>query len=130
MQETTRQERKAPTTWEAWKRQLLMFRTTLLMGIWANPSQLRLQIEEADLNSLYDFLYGPDIMGRNRQPSLWVMIGAERLMWRRIALLLAEDENLTLKDAMTAMPKKRHPDTSLPFGSYLYAVGSSSAREM
>ena len=32
--------------------------------------------------------------------------------------------------AITAIPKKRQPDTSFPFGSYLYAVGSSSANEM
>ena len=99
--EVVHQERHAPTTWDAWKRQLQVFKTSLLMVIFCFPMQLKLQITKKELDKYYEFLLGPDIVGRDSQPSLKVMIQAERRAWRRIVLDLAE--GTTLSEALKNM---------------------------
>ena len=99
--EITHQERHAPTTWDAWKRQLEVFKTSLLMVIYCFPMQPRIQITKKKLDKYYDFLLGPDLVGRDTQPTLRVMIQAERRAWRRIVLDVAEGTNL--EDALNNM---------------------------
>jgi hypothetical protein len=93
--EVIHQERRAPVTWDAWKRQLQVFKTSLLMVIYCFPMQTKIQVTKKELDKYYEFLLGPDIVGRDTQPSLRVMIQAERRAWRRIVLDLAEGTPLT-----------------------------------
>ena len=99
--EVTHMVRKPPTTWEAWKRQMKVFRTSLLMVIWCYPSQTHLQITKQNLDDFYDFIYGPDVTGRDNPPSLNVIMRAERLAWRRIALEVCK--TVDLKAALTKL---------------------------
>ena len=76
----------APQDYETWKRQMLVFRTSLLMAIFANPTQTILYIPKTKLDNFYKFLYGSELAGRSPPPPLGVMMYAERLAWRRIAI--------------------------------------------
>jgi hypothetical protein len=83
--ETTERAEK-PQDYESWKRQMLVFRASLLMAIFSNPTQTALQITKTKLDDFYKFLYGTELAGRSPQPPVTVMMYAERLAWRKIAL--------------------------------------------
>ena len=76
----------------------MVFRTTTLMGIYANPTQTKLHITKAKLDKFYEFIYGTDLAGRSPPPPLAIMMYAERLAWRKISLLVHED--ISLSDAI------------------------------
>ena len=92
--ETEHEERANPRSWEAWKRQMMVFRTTMLMAIYANPHQTKLHIEKEVLDKFYDWMYGTDLAGREPPPNLNTMIHAERMAWRRITLNIHEGSTL------------------------------------
>jgi hypothetical protein len=94
MKEYDHEERDVPDTWDAWKRQMQVFRTTLLMAIFVNTHQTQFQIPKQTLDDFYTWLYGEDIAGRHNSPSLQTIMTAERLAWRRIALAMHKGDTL------------------------------------
>jgi len=90
------EQRYEPRDVEQWKKQMLIFRNTLLMTIWAHPEQSNLHLEKPELDSFYDFLYGPDILQTG--PTLRVIMYAERNAWREIARQVAA--GVALKTAL------------------------------
>jgi hypothetical protein len=94
MKEHDHEERNAPGTWDAWKKQMQVFCTSLLMAIFANQHQTQFQISKQKLDDFYAWLYGSDIADRHNPPSLQTIMAAERLAWRRIALAMHKGETL------------------------------------
>ena len=93
------EQRDLPQTWESWKRQTLIFRTSLLMCIAANPQHGNIQVDKKVLDELYDFIEGPEIATRpNTRPTLAVMRQAERAAWKKICLHI--HDNMTLTNAI------------------------------
>ena len=86
------EQRYEPQNVEEWKRQMIVFRNTLLMCIWAHPEQSQLQITKSCLDDFYNFLYGPDILQTG--PSLTVARIAERNAWREIARQVSSGSTL------------------------------------
>ncbi|CAE8611384.1 unnamed protein product, partial [Polarella glacialis] len=78
------ESRQDPHDYESWERQMTIWRNTLLMCIWSNPQEIRLQITKAELDEFYDYLLGDDIYKRKPQPSLKTMMISERRAWRKI----------------------------------------------
>ena len=78
-------EVEEPHTRQQWLRTLEIFKSTLLMAIWANPQHGNLQVEVQDLEDFYGFLDGPDVGSRSPMPSLEVLKRAERAAWRKIS---------------------------------------------
>ncbi|CAE8722080.1 unnamed protein product [Polarella glacialis] len=78
------ESRQDPRDYESWERQMTIWRSTLLMCIWSNPQEIRLQITKAELDEFYDYLLGDDIYKRKPQPSLKTMMISERKAWRKI----------------------------------------------
>jgi hypothetical protein len=98
------EERQDPRDMEAWKRQMAVFCTSLLMCIWAFPQWANLQITKSELDDYYKFIYGQDIAQRHPAPSLSVLMIAERNSWREIAKKLHKGSTLAqaLKDMQAA----------------------------
>ena len=88
MHEHEEEIRYDPTTMEAWKKQMTVFRTSLLFCCWMFPQHAQLKISKETLDSLYDFLYGRAIAGRTPAPSMKVLMLTERKAWREISLEL------------------------------------------
>ena len=86
VQELDHKERRPPMSWEQWKKQMKVWTTTLLMAVAANPHQTHLQVAKDTIDDFYEWMYGTDLMTRHNPPTLEVMMYAERLAWRRIAL--------------------------------------------
>ena len=86
-----------------WKRTMMIFRTSLLMGIALYPVQARLRLKEEELDEFYEFLYGEDIMRKKPTPSLAVVRIAERKAWRHMAIELAKDPSITLASMLKRM---------------------------
>ena len=101
LHEYDEEERNSPSTVEQWKKQLMVFRTTLLMCIWAFPQYKQFDLTERDLDDFYDFFLGPDIAGRLPAPPLAVLMESERKAWREITLLMHKEK--TLKEALEHM---------------------------
>ncbi|CAE8732808.1 unnamed protein product [Polarella glacialis] len=78
------ESRQDPHDYESWERQMTIWRNTLLMCIWSNPQEIRLQISKAELDEFYDYLLGDDIYKRKPQPSLKTIMISERKAWRKI----------------------------------------------
>ncbi|CAE8734910.1 unnamed protein product, partial [Polarella glacialis] len=95
------ESRQDPYDYESWERQVTIWRNTLLMCIWANPQDIRLQITKADLDGFYDNLLGDDIYKKKPQPSLRTMMISERKAWGKIRELL--HKGLTLAASLTKM---------------------------
>ena len=78
------ESRQDPHDYESWERQMTIWRNTLLMCIWSNPQEIRLQITKAELDEFYDYLLGDDIYKRKPQPSLKTIMISERKAWHKI----------------------------------------------
>jgi hypothetical protein len=97
------EERQDPTTMDQWKKQMMVFRTSLLFCAWMFPQHPKLQISKEVLDELYKFIYGPSIATRTPAPSVAVLMRTERKVWRQIAMDLHEGLNLNdaIKKAQT-----------------------------
>ena len=93
---TDSESREPPQTWNAWKEQTLVFRTSLLMCTAASSQHGNIQISKDELDSFYDFLEGPEF---GSHPSYRVPLtrlrSTEREAWRRICLKVHERTPLT-----------------------------------
>lgn len=87
--------RADPYSLEAWKKQMMIFRTTLLMCIWVSPQHTNIQITKDELDEFYDHIYGPRLAGATPVPSLRVLMIAERKAWRNISLMLYRGKTLS-----------------------------------
>jgi hypothetical protein len=95
------EERQDPITLEQWRRQMLVFRNTLLMCTWAFPQFAHFDLTKETLDDFYDFLMGPAIATRTPAPSLAVIMISERKAWREIVLKMHKGD--TLKSALQAI---------------------------
>ena len=88
---------------DQWKKQMMVFRTSLLFSAWMFPQHPKLQISKDTLDDLYKFIYGPSIAGRVPAPSVAILMRTERKVWRQIAMDLHEGSNLNdaIKKAQT-----------------------------
>ena len=93
--------RDPPTTLEQWKRQMRVWVTSLLMAICSHPHQTHLQVPKRALDDFYEWMWGPDLMGRDNPPSLAAMMYAERLAWGRISVMV--HKKVPLKEALERM---------------------------
>ena len=91
--------RAAPTTRRQLERLHLVFRNTLLMCIAAFPQFPQFDLTKEDMDSFYDWFYGPTVAGRRPSPSDQTLLYAERNAWREMHELM--HSGLTLKQAMT-----------------------------
>ena len=48
---------------DQWKKQMMVFRTSLLFSTWMFPQHPKPQISNDTLDDLYKFIYGPSIAG-------------------------------------------------------------------
>ena len=90
-----------PQDYDSWERQMTIWRNTLLMCVWGNPQELKLQITKIQLDEFYNYLLGDDIYKRKPQPSLRTMMISERKCWRKIREHL--HKGTTLADSLTKM---------------------------
>ena len=97
--EEEEEERAAPTTRRQLERLHLVFRNTLLMCIAAFPQFPQFDLTKEDMDSFYDWFYGPTVAGRRPSPSDQTLLYAERNAWREMHELM--HSGLTLKQAMT-----------------------------
>ena len=83
--------REPPQTWNTWKEQMHVFRTSLLMCVAACSQHRNLDIDKTDLDSFYDWLEGPEFGSHptHRVP-LTRLRSAEREAWRRICVKVHE----------------------------------------
>jgi hypothetical protein len=88
------EERHDPTTIEQWKRQMTVFKNTLLMCTWAFPQFSQFNVTKTDMDEFYDFIYGSEIATRTPAPSLAVLMIAERKAWREVVLQMHKGTNL------------------------------------
>jgi hypothetical protein len=95
------EERHDPTTIEQWKRQMTVFKNTLLMCTWAFPQFSQFNVTKTDMDEFYDFIYGSEIATRTPAPSLAVLMIAERKAWREVVLQMHKGTNL--KEAIQNM---------------------------
>ena len=93
--------RDPPTTLEQWKRQMKVWMVSILMSTCSHPHQTHLQIKKQDLDDFYEWMWGPDLMGRDNPPSLSSMMYAERLAWGRISVMV--HKKVPLKEAIDKM---------------------------
>jgi len=98
MREHDAEFRDPPYTMDQWKRQMKVWMVSLLMAIASHPHQLHLQITKTELEEFYDWLWGPDVMGRENPPSLQSQMYAERLAWGRISIMI--HKKVTLSEAI------------------------------
>ena len=89
------EEADLPASWDAWRKQMRIWRTSLLMGIWACPHQSNLQVSKKQLGALYDFIEGPKIALKENPPSLQCVMVAERKAWSNIAIAVHEGNTLS-----------------------------------
>jgi hypothetical protein len=85
--EADEEQRYDPVTIEQWKKQVMVFRTSLLMCMGIFPQFKQFDASKDDMDSFYKFLYGPDIASKSPAPTLRVLMITERKAWREIALL-------------------------------------------
>ena len=97
--EEEEEERAAPTTRRQLERLRLVFRNTLLMCIAAFPQFPQFDLTKEDMDSFYDWFYGPAVAGRRPPPSDQTLLYAERNAWTKMHELM--HSGLTLKQAMT-----------------------------
>ena len=97
--------RDPPYTMEQWKRQMRVWVTSLLMAIYSHPHQTHLHIKKSELDDFYEWLWGPDVMGRESPPTLKSMMYAERLAWGRISVMI--HKKVTLQDALKKMQENQ-----------------------
>ena len=93
------EERAHPTTRRQLERLHLVFRNTLLMCMAAFPQFPQFDLTKEDMDSFYDWFYGPTVAGRRPPPSDQTLLYAERNAWREMHELM--HSGLTLKQAMT-----------------------------
>ena len=86
--EEAEEERAAPTTRRQLERLHLVFRNTLLMCLAAFPQFPQFNLKKEDLNSFYDWFYGPAMGGRRSSPSEQTLLMAERNAWREVHELM------------------------------------------
>ena len=84
-----------PTNMDAWRHMLTVFKTTLLMCIYANGHQAKLQCKESDIDDFNKFLNGPQLATRQPPPPLQVLIVAERKAWNHISIWLHKGKTLS-----------------------------------
>ena len=97
--EEEEEERAAPTTRRQLERLHLVFQNTLLMCIAAFPQFPQFDMTKEDMDSFYDWFYGPTVAGRRPPPSDQTLLYAERNAWREMHELM--HSGLTLKQAMS-----------------------------
>eukprot|EP00971_Amphidinium_carterae_P226410 4491014-Amphidinium_carterae.1 len=123
-------EEDPPSSWEAWRSRLSVWRTSLLMCLVSHPHHIHLQLELDVLDRFYTFLDGPEIARRVPPPSLQVMMRAERTAWRKISIYLHEGSSLTeaigkiqtdtlfwvreVYEHIRVMPQSVHPQSKRP----------------
>jgi hypothetical protein len=98
--ETSTEFRDEPWNETQWKTTLEIFKTTLLMCIFANPDKEKLQISFDDVGELYEFINGPRIAQSIPVPSLAKLKIMERKAWYNINLAMHKEDDLTLKSAI------------------------------
>ena len=82
--EEEEEERAAPTTRRQLERLHLVFRNTLLMCLAAFPQFPQFNLTKEDLDSFYDWFYGPELGGRRPSPPEQTLLMAERNAWREV----------------------------------------------
>eukprot|EP00434_Breviolum_minutum_P001097 symbB.v1.2.000961.t1/scaffold39.1/size394969/5 len=82
--EEEEEERAAPTTRRQLERLHLVFRNTLLMCLAAFPQFPQFNLTKEDLDSFYDWFYGPELGGRLPSPPEQTLLMAERNAWREV----------------------------------------------
>ena len=94
--------KEPPATWNLWKEQTQIFRTSLLMCIASNSQHANLEIDKTELDAFYDWLEGTEFASHPifRVPLARVR-SAEREAWRKICLKI--HERIPLREALTAV---------------------------
>ena len=82
--EEEEEERAAPTTRRQLERLHLVFRNTLLMCLAAFPQFPQFNLTKEDLDSFYDWFYGPELGGRRPSPPEQTLLIEERNAWREV----------------------------------------------
>ena len=82
--EEEEEERAAPTTRRQLEQLHLVFRNTLLMCLAAFPQFPQFNLTKEDLDSFYDWFYGPELGGRRPSPPEQTLLMAERNAWREV----------------------------------------------
>ena len=96
--EEEEEERAAPTTRRQLERLHLVFRNTLLMCLAAFPQFPQFNLTKEDLDSFYDWFYGPELGGRRPSPPEQTLLMAERNAWREVHELM--HGGMYLKEAL------------------------------
>ena len=96
--EEEEEERAAPTTRRQLERLHLVFRNTLLMCLAAFPQFPQFNLKKEDLDSFYDWFYGPEMGGRRPSPPEQTLLMAERNAWREVHELM--HGGMHLKEAL------------------------------
>eukprot|EP00434_Breviolum_minutum_P041685 symbB.v1.2.037085.t1/scaffold5381.1/size27835/3 len=96
--EEEEEERAAPTTRRQLERLHLIFRNTLLMCLAAFPQFPQFNLTKEDLDSFYDWFYGPELGGRRPSPPEQTLLMAERNAWREVHELM--HGGMYLKEAL------------------------------
>ena len=96
--EEEEEERAAPTTRRQLERLHLVFRNTLLMCLAAFPQFPQFNLTKEDLDSFYDWFYGPELRGRRPSPPEQTLLMAERNAWREVHELM--HGGMYLKEAL------------------------------
>ena len=65
--EADEEQRYDPVTMDQWKKQMMVFRNSLLMCSWIFPQVKQFDITKEDLDGFYKFLYGPDIAAKTHR---------------------------------------------------------------
>lgn len=81
-----------------------MFRNTLLMCAAASPQFPQFNLTKEDLDSFYDWFYGPEMGGRRPAPPEQTLFMAERNAWREVHELM--HSGMFLKEALEKMKSK------------------------
>ena len=95
------EERWDPTSMDQWKKQMTVFKNSILMCTWMFPQFASFDVDVPAMDDFYEFLFGPNIATRTPSPSLKVLMVAERKVWRQIALDL--HKGITLKSSLAAI---------------------------
>ena len=96
--EEEEEERAAPTTRRQLERLHLVFRNTLLICSAAFPQFPQFNLTKEDLDSFYDWFYGPEMGGCRPSPPEQTLLMAERNAWREVHELM--HGGMYLKEAL------------------------------
>jgi len=99
MHEFDEEERWDPTSMDQWKKQMTIFKNSLLMCTWMFPQYSSFDLDVQSIDEFYEFLYGPTIATRTPAPSLKVLMVTERKAWRQVALDL--HKGISLKTSLS-----------------------------